>query len=182
MRRIYGFDNSTCLRLRVGRIATLLTAATIAPLLSFGGGDGWLAPGEGGYTFLGTGNNERGSRVRQRPCVFGEPNRRHQCADSQPDDRCRPRWPECHRSLRRNVYAQRRGRRWRRGDLRREPHNSVHNDPIHGLQVGDRRLQPRPSPTPATAVSRLRGSETISPSPAAAAEPESPPATTARLP
>lgn len=27
---------------------------------SFGGGDGWLAPGEGGYTFLGTGNNERG--------------------------------------------------------------------------------------------------------------------------
>ena len=36
------------------------TAATIAPLLSFGGGDGWLAPGEGGHTFLGTGNNERG--------------------------------------------------------------------------------------------------------------------------
>ncbi len=35
-------------------------AATMTPLLSFGGGDGWLAPGEGGYTFLGTGNNERG--------------------------------------------------------------------------------------------------------------------------
>jgi hypothetical protein len=29
-------------------------------LSSFGGGDGWLAPGEGGYTFLGTANNERG--------------------------------------------------------------------------------------------------------------------------
>ncbi len=27
---------------------------------SWGGGDGWLAPGEGGYTFLGTANNERG--------------------------------------------------------------------------------------------------------------------------
>jgi hypothetical protein len=33
---------------------------TMAPLASFGGGDGWLAPGEGGYTFLGTANNERG--------------------------------------------------------------------------------------------------------------------------
>jgi hypothetical protein len=31
----------------------------IAPLTSFGG-DGWLAPGEGGYAYLGTGNNERG--------------------------------------------------------------------------------------------------------------------------
>ena len=35
-------------------------AAVIAPLATFGGGDGWLAPGEGGYTFLGTVNNERG--------------------------------------------------------------------------------------------------------------------------
>lgn len=35
-------------------------AATIAAYSSFGGGDGWLAPGEGGYTFLGTANNERG--------------------------------------------------------------------------------------------------------------------------
>ena len=35
-------------------------AAVVAPLASFGGGDGWLAPGEGGYTFLGTANNERG--------------------------------------------------------------------------------------------------------------------------
>lgn len=33
---------------------------TLAPLTSFGGGDGWLAPGEGGYSFLGTGNLERG--------------------------------------------------------------------------------------------------------------------------
>ena len=32
----------------------------MSPLLSFGGGDGWLAPGEGGYGFLGTANNERG--------------------------------------------------------------------------------------------------------------------------
>jgi hypothetical protein len=31
----------------------------MTPLASFGGGDGWLAPGEGGYAFLGTGNNER---------------------------------------------------------------------------------------------------------------------------
>jgi hypothetical protein len=32
----------------------------IDPLTSFGGGDGWLAPGEGGYTYLGTAENERG--------------------------------------------------------------------------------------------------------------------------
>lgn len=32
----------------------------LAPLTSFGGGDGWLAPNEGGYAYLGTGNNERG--------------------------------------------------------------------------------------------------------------------------
>src|SRR6188768_94998 len=36
------------------------TAATMSPYSTFGGGDGWLAPGEGGYAFLGTGNNERG--------------------------------------------------------------------------------------------------------------------------
>ncbi len=35
-------------------------AVTMAPLSSFGGGDGWLAPAEGGYGYLGTGNNERG--------------------------------------------------------------------------------------------------------------------------
>lgn len=32
----------------------------LAPLNTFGGGDGWLAPAEGGYLYLGTGNNERG--------------------------------------------------------------------------------------------------------------------------
>jgi len=38
-------------------------AATISPYLSFGGGDGWLAPGEGGTLYLGTGSNERGMSV-----------------------------------------------------------------------------------------------------------------------
>src|SRR5437868_14535157 len=41
----------------------LASAATItmAPLSTWSpNSDGWLAPGEGGYTFLGTGNNERG--------------------------------------------------------------------------------------------------------------------------
>jgi hypothetical protein len=34
---------------------------TLAPLTSFSpNNDGWLAPGEGGYSFLGTANNERG--------------------------------------------------------------------------------------------------------------------------
>lgn len=33
---------------------------TVNPLSSFGGGDGWLAPGEGGYGYLTTGNTERG--------------------------------------------------------------------------------------------------------------------------
>jgi hypothetical protein len=33
---------------------------TLTPYTSFGGGDGWLAPGEGGTAYLGTGNNERG--------------------------------------------------------------------------------------------------------------------------
>ena len=33
---------------------------SMSPLVGFGGADGWLSPGEGGYTFLGTGNNERG--------------------------------------------------------------------------------------------------------------------------
>ena len=35
------------------------SAATMTAYTEFGG-DGWLAPGEGGYTFLGTANNERG--------------------------------------------------------------------------------------------------------------------------
>src|SRR3954454_15265733 len=34
---------------------------SIAPLATWSpNGDGWLAPGEGGYAFLGTANNERG--------------------------------------------------------------------------------------------------------------------------
>jgi hypothetical protein len=33
---------------------------TLTPLSTFGGGDGWLSPGEGGYTYLTTGNTERG--------------------------------------------------------------------------------------------------------------------------
>ena len=46
--------------------ATLVAATcvqaqiTINPLSSFGGGDGWLAPGEDGYGYLTTGNTERG--------------------------------------------------------------------------------------------------------------------------
>jgi hypothetical protein len=32
----------------------------LSPLTTFGGGDGWAAPGEGGYTYLTTGNTERG--------------------------------------------------------------------------------------------------------------------------
>ncbi len=36
------------------------SATTMTAYTSWGGGDGWLAPGEGGYTFLGTVNNERG--------------------------------------------------------------------------------------------------------------------------
>src|SRR3954469_18271564 len=41
-------------------IVASTNAASLTPLSTFGGGDGWLAPGEGGYTFLGTANNERG--------------------------------------------------------------------------------------------------------------------------
>lgn len=41
-------------------LAQTVPAVTVSPLAGFGGGDGWLAPGEGGYTYLGTGNLERG--------------------------------------------------------------------------------------------------------------------------
>ncbi len=40
--------------------AVSLAQVSLSPLTSFGGGDGWLAPGEGGYKFLGTGTLERG--------------------------------------------------------------------------------------------------------------------------
>jgi hypothetical protein len=36
------------------------SAFSISPLASFGGGDGWLAPGENGTAYLGTGSLERG--------------------------------------------------------------------------------------------------------------------------
>jgi PEP-CTERM motif len=36
------------------------SAINLTPYTSFGGGDGWLAPGENGYTFLGTAGTERG--------------------------------------------------------------------------------------------------------------------------
>jgi hypothetical protein len=41
-------------------LPSICCGALISPLATFGGGDGWLSPGEGGYAFLGTGNNERG--------------------------------------------------------------------------------------------------------------------------
>ena len=34
-------------------------AANLTALTSFGGGDGWLSPGEGGYAYLGTASLER---------------------------------------------------------------------------------------------------------------------------
>lgn len=43
----------------VGGYAAAHAQYSIAPLMTFGT-DGWLAPGAGGYTFLGTGNLERG--------------------------------------------------------------------------------------------------------------------------
>jgi hypothetical protein len=55
-------------RFTVGASAAILVvllavpagAVSLVPLATFGGGDGWLAPGENGYGFLGTGNLERG--------------------------------------------------------------------------------------------------------------------------
>lgn len=41
-------------------LASIASAATMTPYSSFGGGDGWLSPGEGGQTNLGIANNERG--------------------------------------------------------------------------------------------------------------------------
>jgi hypothetical protein len=39
---------------------TLRAQFSMTPLTSFGNGDGWLSPGEGGYAYLTTGNTERG--------------------------------------------------------------------------------------------------------------------------
>lgn len=56
--------NKTCALALAAIAATAPFAAqaqlNLTALSSFGGGDGWLAPNEGGYTFLGTANNERG--------------------------------------------------------------------------------------------------------------------------
>src|SRR5438094_3293292 len=49
-----------CLGCVLASSASIASASTLSPLSTFGGGDGWLAPGEGGYAFLGTANNERG--------------------------------------------------------------------------------------------------------------------------
>jgi len=52
---------SLCISLLLGTISSqALDSFSLSPLTGFGGADGWLAPGEGGYTYLGTGNNERG--------------------------------------------------------------------------------------------------------------------------
>jgi hypothetical protein len=44
----------------LGSAGLALATPALSPLATFGGGDGWLAPGEGGYAYLGTGNLERG--------------------------------------------------------------------------------------------------------------------------
>jgi len=49
---------ASLLAAQIGRAA--FWSGPIAPLSAFGGGDGWLAPGEGGYAYLTTGNTERG--------------------------------------------------------------------------------------------------------------------------
>src|SRR5438477_3622653 len=49
-----------CLGCVLASSASIASASTLSPLSTFGGGDGWLAPGEGGYAFLGTANAERG--------------------------------------------------------------------------------------------------------------------------
>ena len=51
----------TCACALVFTQGALAATITIAPLSTWSpNSDGWLAPGEGGYTYLGTGNNERG--------------------------------------------------------------------------------------------------------------------------
>lgn len=50
----------TFLGLSLASLFTVNAQFSINPLSSFGGGDGWFAPAEGGYAFLGTGNTERG--------------------------------------------------------------------------------------------------------------------------
>jgi hypothetical protein len=54
------FSRSFWLSLGLSLFASQIPAQILVPYSSFGGGDGWLSPGEGGYTFLGTGSLERG--------------------------------------------------------------------------------------------------------------------------
>src|SRR6478672_13438135 len=57
----FWFMKQISLLIAAAAMATAASAqVTLSPLSSFGGGDGWLAPGEGGYVYLGTGSNERG--------------------------------------------------------------------------------------------------------------------------
>lgn len=44
----------------LGTLGASAASVFVSPLGSFGSGDGWFSPGEGGYSFLGTGNLERG--------------------------------------------------------------------------------------------------------------------------
>ena len=52
------FSLTAAAAILIGIWALPARAASLAPLTSFGGGDGWLAPGD--YPFLGISNNERG--------------------------------------------------------------------------------------------------------------------------
>jgi hypothetical protein len=52
---------SVCLSLLLASLAAQAQYYfNLSPLTTFDGGDGWLAPGEGGTAYLGTANNERG--------------------------------------------------------------------------------------------------------------------------
>jgi len=52
--------NLLALAIGAGSLSASAQTVSMSALSSFGGGDGWLSPGEGGYTYLGTANNERG--------------------------------------------------------------------------------------------------------------------------
>ncbi len=63
--RFYGCWRRTAIvrTLLIGCSVALIgraNGASIVPLTSFGGGDGWIAPGENSYSYLGTGSLERG--------------------------------------------------------------------------------------------------------------------------
>jgi hypothetical protein len=52
--------NSVFYALLVASVLTAQAQFSISPLTGFGGTDGWLAPGEGDYSYLTTGDTERG--------------------------------------------------------------------------------------------------------------------------